>query len=68
LVDCEDSDEAEITVSAPLLKRYKQTLAAFVDGAREYCHRRGMHYLLASNQVPAEQLVLGYLRKRGLVR
>ena len=31
LVDCEDGDEAEVTVSAPLLKRYKQTLAAFVD-------------------------------------
>ena len=34
LVDCEDGDLAEITVSAPLLKRYKQTLAAFVDAAR----------------------------------
>ena len=41
---------AEITVSAPLLKRYKQTLAAFVDGAREFCTRRGMTYLLANNQ------------------
>ncbi|MFO0900033.1 MAG: DUF58 domain-containing protein [Pirellulales bacterium] len=68
LIDSEDADEAEITVSAPLLKRYKQTLAAFVEGAKEYCHRRGMHYLLASNQLPVDQLVLGYLRKRGLVR
>lgn len=68
LVDCEDADEAEITVSIPLLKRYKQTLSAFVDGAREFCNRRGMHYLLASNQVPVDQLVGGYLRKRGLVR
>ncbi len=68
LVDSEDADEAEITVSAPLLKKYKQTLSAFVDGARDYCHRRGMHYLLATNQVPVDQLVLGYLRQRGLVR
>src|SRR5437762_5435249 len=29
LVDIEDEDEAEITVSAPLLKRYKQNLAAY---------------------------------------
>jgi hypothetical protein len=28
LVDVEDADEAEITVSAPLLKRYKQNLAS----------------------------------------
>lgn len=37
LVDCEDDDIAEITVSRPLLNRYKQTLAAFIDGAREFC-------------------------------
>ena len=30
LVDCEDHDEAEVTVSAPLLSRYKQTLNSFV--------------------------------------
>ena len=34
LVDCEDQDIAEITVSAPLLARYKSTLNAFVSGAR----------------------------------
>ncbi len=68
LVDCEDDDVAEITASAPLLKRYQTTLAAFVEGAREFCSRRGMNYLLAKNQVPVEQLISGYLRRRGLVR
>jgi len=68
LVDCEDEDVAEITVSAPLLKRYKKTLAAFVDGAKDFCGRRGMTYMLANNQVPVEQLVTSYLRQRGLVR
>ncbi len=47
LVDSEDADEAEITVSLPLLKRYQQTLAAFVGGVQEFCTRRGMGYLLA---------------------
>jgi uncharacterized protein (DUF58 family) len=68
LVDCEDQDVAEITASAPLLRRYKQTLAAFVDGARTFCTRRGMGYLLANNQLPVAQLVGSYLRARGLVR
>ncbi len=68
LVDSEDGDVAEITVSAPLLKRYEQTLAAFVGGAREFCTRRGMNYLLVNNQTPVEQLVGQYLRQRGLVR
>ena len=68
LIDCEDSDVAEITVSRPLLERYKRTLSAFVAGAQEFCTRRGMSYFLANNQVPVERLVTSYLRQRGLVR
>jgi uncharacterized protein (DUF58 family) len=68
LVDCEDGDAAEITVSAPLLARYRRTLAAFVDGAKTFCNRRGMSYLMARNDLPVQQLVTRYLRSRGLVR
>ncbi len=68
LVDVEDQDVAEISVSPALLRRYKQTLAAFTGEAKEFCTRRGISYLLASNQVPVEQLVSSYLRTRGLVR
>ena len=60
--------EAEITVSAPLLNRYKHTLAAFTGGVQEFCSRRGIHYLLANNQLPVEDLVASHLRRRGLVR
>jgi len=68
LVDCEDHDIAEITVSAPLLKKYKATLATFLDGARDFCTRRGMSYLLARNSLPVEQLISNYLRNSGLIR
>lgn len=68
LIDCEDADVAEITVSRPLLNRYKQTLATFIDGAKEFCTRRGMSYLMTSTETPVEQLVSNYLRQRGLVR
>ncbi|MEN1681877.1 MAG: DUF58 domain-containing protein [Planctomycetota bacterium] len=68
LVDCEDGDIAEVSVSAPLLARYKQTLASFTAGAQQYCSKRGMSYLLASNQTPVKELMTGYMRRRGLVR
>ena len=68
LVDCEDGDTAEVTISVPLMKRYKQTLATFVDSIRDFCNRRGMVYLLARNDVTVEELVTGFLRTRGLVR
>jgi uncharacterized protein (DUF58 family) len=68
LVDIEDDDVAEITVSGPLLKRYKQTLAAYRTALYEFCNRRGVTYIFASNQVPFDRLVLSYLRQRGLVK
>ncbi|MFN4260719.1 MAG: DUF58 domain-containing protein [Gemmataceae bacterium] len=68
LVDVEDDDVAEITVSGPLLKRYKQNLEAYRAGLYEFCTRRGIAYLFTSNQVPFDRLVFSYLRKRGLVK
>lgn len=68
LVDIEDDDVAEITVSGPLLKRYKQNLAAYRAALHEFCTRRGVTCLFTSNQVPFDRLVLTYLRQRGLVR
>lgn len=68
LIDCEDADVAEVTISRPLLTRYKRTLASFIDGAREFCTRRGMMYMMANTETPVEELVSKYLRERGLVR
>jgi len=68
LVDIEDEDVAEITVSGPLLKRYKQNLAAYRTALSNFCTRRGVTYLFTSNQVPFDRLVLTYLRQRGLVK
>lgn len=68
LVDCEDDDIAEITMSAPLLDRYKRTLDAFTVGLKEWCSKRGITYIFTTNQNPFDKLVLNYLRERGLVR
>ncbi len=68
LVDAEDEDMAEITVSAPLLRRYKENLNAFVGGLKEWCTRRGITYIFTTNQNPFDKLILNYLRERGLVR
>lgn len=68
LVDCEDQDEAEISVSNAVIKRYKATLAAFVDQARKFCAQRDMTYMLTRSDQGADVLVGQYLRERGLVR
>lgn len=68
LVDVEDDDAAEVTVNLPLLRRYKENLAAYRAGLHDFCIRRGVSYLFTSTSVPFDRLVLTYLRQRGLVR
>ncbi len=68
LIDSEDGDVAEISVSQPLLARYRRTVAGFSQSARDFCARRGMNYLLARTEIPVERLIGSYLRERGLVR
>lgn len=68
LVDAEDDDVAEITISAPLLKRYKDNLNAFVGGLKEWCTKRGIAYIFTTNHNPFDKLILTYLRQRGLVK
>ena len=68
LVDAEDDDETEISMSAPLLARYKANLNAFVGGMKEWCTQRGITYIFTTNHNPFDKLILNYLRERGLVR
>jgi uncharacterized protein (DUF58 family) len=68
LIDCEDQDHAEITVSRPLLDRYRNTLNSFVHGLRQFCRQRGMGYVLANTDIPIETLVGTYLRQQGMLK
>jgi uncharacterized protein (DUF58 family) len=68
LVDVEDEDTAEVTISAPLLKRYQATLNGFCGDLQEFCVRRGAHYLRTASDTAVETLVMDYLRRQGLLR
>ena len=67
LVDMEDGDTSEVTVSAPMLKAYRRTAEAFIGSIKSYAGTHGMNYLLAPTSVSFDVLVLDYLRRRGLV-
>ncbi len=54
--------------SAPLLKRYKDNLNAFVGGLKDWCTKRGITYIFTTNHNPFDKLILNYLRERGLVK
>jgi hypothetical protein len=68
LLDAEDGDVAEITITAPLLDRYRRTLEAFKTGMRDWCTQRGIHYTFTTSDASFERLVLEYMRRNGLVK
>jgi len=68
LIDVEDLDDAEVTVSSALMAYYKKNLAAYCNELKAFCRRRGATYALTNSAEPIEPLVLNYLRRRGLLR
>lgn len=68
LKDLEDSDAAEVTISAPLLKKYKANLAAYCKQLESFCLARGMQHLTVRSDTRVDTLVLEYLRRRGVVK
>ena len=68
LLDIEDGDMAEITVSSALIKYYKRNLAAYCNELSEFCTRRGAVYVRANSADSIETLVLNYLRRVQLLR
>ncbi len=68
LVDVEDKDVNEITITPPLLKAYRDRLNAYCAKMRDYCIRRGVTHVLVDTQTDMDELLLSYLRKRGLLR
>jgi hypothetical protein len=67
LKDVEDGDMAEVSMTQPLIKRYKANLNAYCLSLKDYVTKRGGTYLFASTSVPFETVVLNYLRERGLL-
>ncbi len=67
LKDIEDGDFAEVSITGPLIKKYKSNLNAYCLSLKEFITRRGGSYLFSSTSVPFETLVLNYLRERRLL-
>jgi len=68
LIDVEDFDDAEITISGALMDYYKKNLAAYCDELQTFCRKRGATYALTDSSKPIEPLMLNYLRRLGLLR
>lgn len=68
LKDIEDGDTAEVTITAPLLKKYKQILNTYCNKLHQFCTQRDIIHMTVKSDMPVDQLVMDYLRRRGLLR
>ncbi|GIW73626.1 MAG: hypothetical protein KatS3mg103_0148 [Phycisphaerales bacterium] len=68
LRDVEDRDHAEVTISAPLLRRYRRVVESYLREAHAFCTARGIVHLSVSSDRPVESLLLEDLRGRGVLR
>jgi len=68
LIDIEDADDAEISVSSALLKFYQRNVTAYCNELKDFCVRRGATYMLVKSSDAIEMLVLNYLQRIGLLR
>jgi len=68
LVDVEDADVAEVTISGALLKFYQRNLAAYCNQIKDFCLRHGAVYALARSTDSVEGLVLNTLRRMRLLK
>ncbi len=68
LTDVEDEDTAEITVSAALLRQYRDNLNAYCGRLRDFCVRRGVMHMSVTTSNDIAALLLDYFRKRGLLK
>ena len=68
LVDIEDADIAEVSLTQELRAAYRRNLESFCGGLKEVCRKHGFAHLFTTTDRPFDQLILTYLRTVGLVK
>lgn len=67
LTDIETGRAAEVTLSAALIKKYKQRLEEYCNSLRAFCAARRISHFVAKSDSDLEILILETLRRQGLV-
>ena len=68
LVDAETGEEMPVSLDEEALSRYEATVHAWAEEQAETCRRLGVGYTRILTNVPVEELVLGELRRQGVIQ
>ena len=67
LLDSEQDRFKEINVTDALLERYRKAFDDLATGVERFCIRNEMGYVRARTSIPFDDLVLGILRRGGVI-
>ncbi|MEO8286828.1 MAG: DUF58 domain-containing protein [Chloroflexota bacterium] len=67
LKDVETGATQEVSIDGGILDLYREKFEAWQSGIEEFCRRRGITYIQVTTDQPFEDLVLYYLRRRGIL-
>ena len=67
LVDAEGQGSKNINVTDQLLQQYQDAFQQHVEGVQRFCLRNQMGYSLGRTEIPFNDLILGILRRGGLL-
>lgn len=67
LTDAETGRAAEVTISAPLIARYRQRLERFLDQTQKQCKARAIQHILVPSDADLRALLLRTLRQRSVL-
>jgi len=67
LRDSETGQTQEVSIDGGLLDLYAERFAAWQGALEGFCRRRGINYLQVTTDLPFDELVLQYLRRRGVL-
>jgi len=67
LTDAETGRAAEVTVTAPLVRKYRRRMDEHCERLRQACAGRGITYAQLSSDADVSQLLTDFLRRRGML-
>jgi hypothetical protein len=67
LTDVETGRAAEVTITAPVLRKYKERVEAYCRELERFCLAHEMQHVLVRSDASVEHIVMETLRRRGVV-
>ncbi len=68
LIDSETTAAVEVTADFDLISRYRSRVQTWQNEWQQFCNARAINYAMIETSVPFKDVVLSFLRRRGILK